>query len=226
MNKYVYRLALIFFILGLFVTVIDLNAFNQSYYIKMYEQEAVYDTLKLEENTVMEATEVMLAYLKDKRTDMDYKMSDGQSYYSQRELDHMVDVKELYQGALLFRNVSLIFSVLIIFDALFRKRYCELQEGFTWSLSVLAIIFMSLGLYAWVDFDHFWIQFHHLFFSNDLWLLDPAVDRLISMVPLPFFMGLVLRIVLSFMVVLGLCFIAYLYFRKKCYDDSRGITSN
>ena len=226
MNKLIYRLAMMLFILAMFITVIDLNAFNLSYYEKMYEQEKVAETLGLDDDTVMNATHIMLDYLKDRRTDMDYRMSDGSPYYSQRELDHMVDVKNLYQGALLFRNIALLVSLSVMIYAVIKKSFCDLKEASTWSLSVLSVVFFALGLYAWVDFDRFWINFHEVFFTNDLWLLDPAVDRLISMVPLPFFMGLVLRIVLSLVLVLGLSVLVYLYFRKKCYDDSRRITSN
>ena len=40
--------------------------------------------------------------------------------------------------------------------------------------------------------------FHQIFFDNDLWILDPATDLLINIVPEPFFMDTALYIVLLF----------------------------
>ena len=51
-------------------------------------------------------------------------------------------------------------------------------------------------------------MFHHIFFRNDLWLLDPNTDILIMMVPETFFFHLVFRILggfaLGYLLCLGL----------------------
>ncbi len=52
----------------------------------------------------------------------------------------------------------------------------------------------AVAVWAAVDFNAFWINFHKLFFTNDLWLLDPAKSVLINMVPSQFFFDLVMRI--------------------------------
>jgi len=52
-----------------------------------------------------------------------------------------------------------------------------------------------------VDFTSFWVSFHHLFFTNDLWLLNPETDVLIMMVPQQFFSDLVARIIIRFVSV-------------------------
>jgi len=59
-------------------------------------------------------------------------------------------------------------------------------------------VIAALGLYAALDFNSFWTSFHLLFFSNNLWLLDPSTDILIMMVPGEFFFDLVIRIILLF----------------------------
>lgn len=54
-----------------------------------------------------------------------------------------------------------------------------------------AALFLGLaGLLALVcalDFNRAFIAFHHLFFTNDLWLLDPATDLMIRLLPETFF---------------------------------------
>ena len=55
------------------------------------------------------------------------------------------------------------------------------------------IVIVGIGaIIATRDFDAFWRQFHHVFFSgNDLWLLDPNTDMLINMTTETLFAGLV-----------------------------------
>ena len=55
-----------------------------------------------------------------------------------------------------------------------------------------------------------------MFFSNDLWLLDPATDFMIVICPENMFSALVTRIVLLFVVVLGvLDGLAYFLLKRK-----------
>ena len=56
------------------------------------------------------------------------------------------------------------------------------------------LLFGLLALFAALDFNTFWTNFHRVFFTNDLWLLDPRTDILIQMVPGQFFFDLVMRI--------------------------------
>ena len=66
-----------------------------------------------------------------------------------------------------------------------------------WKKSFLNLIFLSglfsiflvvgiLGIFL-VFFDYFFILFHKISFSNDLWILNPKTDYLIMMFPENFF---------------------------------------
>ena len=44
------------------------------------------------------------------------------------------------------------------------------------------------------DFTKYFVIFHHIFFDNDLWILNPATDMLINIVPEGFFMDTAARI--------------------------------
>ena len=52
---------------------------------------------------------------------------------------------------------------------------------------VFLSILLILGLIISTDFTRYFILFHEIFFTNDLWMLDPTTDRLINMVPEGFF---------------------------------------
>ncbi len=67
-----------------------------------------------------------------------------------------------------------------------------------------------LGLIISTDFSKYFIVFHHIFFDNDLWILDPSVDMLINIVPEPFFMDTAFFILILYgfltLLVLGISF--------------------
>jgi len=56
------------------------------------------------------------------------------------------------------------------------------------------------------DFTKYFVIFHQIFFDNDLWILDPATDLLINIVPEPFFMDTAGRIALTFGISVGVLF--------------------
>ena len=63
---------------------------------------------------------------------------------------------------------------------------------------------------------HVSIKFHHIFFDNDLWLLDPYKDDMINMLPEGFFFDTVVRIGITFIIpALVLLVIAAIISRNK-----------
>ena len=55
---------------------------------------------------------------------------------------------------------------------------------------MLSLIFLAFaGVSSLLLFDQFFLQFHEMFFSNDLWQLDPKTDRLIQIYPRDFWFG-------------------------------------
>ena len=72
---------------------------------------------------------------------------------------------------------------------------------------IFAILFLLLvvGLGAAIvasDFTHYWTIFHKIFFTNDLWLLNPRTDLLINIVPEEFFVALVSRCAIRYVISL------------------------
>ena len=115
--------------------------------------------------------------------------------FNRQEIDHMVDVKNLYQS---FRKSQL--AAIAAFVMVLLLSLSEGKKGRSSitlrSLAVAVIIFFiilgALGIWAYTDFTAFWTAFHHLFFTNDLWLMDPAVCRMIRICPESLFAGMAL----------------------------------
>ena len=64
-----------------------------------------------------------------------------------------------------------------------------------------AVLFFAISR----DFTAAFTRFHHIFFDNDLWLLDPETDNMINMLPEGFFSDTALRIAIYFIVMLAVC---------------------
>lgn len=209
-------------ILVLLLTSVDIFSFDRGFYQDQYEKLDVALNIGVSEQDITKATDVLLDYLQGKRDDMDVIVTiDGElePMFNQREIDHMVDVVVLYDNAMLVRNLSLILSlaILLMLGVMYRKKALRLlARGIQNASVVFGVILAFLATYALVDFYGFWTQFHHVFFTNDLWLLDPNTDNLILMVPGEFFFALVFRIVGGFVAALIVVnVLAFIVQRKK-----------
>ena len=142
--------------------------------------------------------------------------------FNDREIAHMEDVRGLFLGGLALRRSSIgliVVCVVLLFSRkadvrrVLPKMICAGSALFFAVLAILAAIIST-------DFNKYFIIFHHIFFNNDLWLLNPDTDLLINIVPEPFFMDTAARIAVTYgvsvLAVFAICLII-LY-----YNDRRG----
>lgn len=222
LNGVVGYVSVIALIIILFVTSIDINCFNKDFFHSQYASLKTADELGMSDEDLNKATDTLLDYLQDRREDIIVEVTvkgTRQEAFNSKEAAHMVDVKGLYQFALVLRNVCI-----ILFVASFIYLLIRLKKGVFTLLSidymkvaiVFAVVFTFLALWAYVDFDAFWTAFHKLAFRNDLWLLDPNTDLMINLFPAPFFSALVFRIVGMFAGAFILLFLGgYVYLRIR-----------
>lgn len=211
-------------ILGLyviFVSCIDLNAFNRHFYNAKYKELNTAETIEMSERDLYLASDTLLDYLHDYRDDISLKAyvdEENREVYTTREKKHMVDVKWLYHAAIILRNIFLaIIAALVLFLYIDNKK--EMKEVLSYTYCKVFYVFLfvlsALLLYALVDFTSFWTMFHKVFFTNDLWLLDPGNSIMINMFPQDFFFALVFRIAFCFFGVLLLIFWWSKAYQKK-----------
>lgn len=53
-----------------------------------------------------------------------------------------------------------------------------------------------LGILIALNWDNFFVTFHQIFFNNDYWIFDPALDPIITILPDAFFMHCAIAILL------------------------------
>jgi integral membrane protein (TIGR01906 family) len=194
------------FLLGLtlLVSIIDWQCFLPSFYQEEYQKNQTAELIGMSQEDLDKATNALLDYLRDKRQDIVVTAvvnGSSQEVYNDRETRHMVDVKALYQRAILLRNLALAAGAVMIAAVIYLHRkdwHYYLRFGYRTGMSVLLVLIAAIAVYASSDFYAFWYHFHELLFTNDLWLLDPNTSIMINMVPGSFFSDLVMRIILWF----------------------------
>lgn len=196
------------FVITILLSCVDFWSFNDVFYAHEYKQNNTANTIGISNAELKEVTSHLLGYIKDDQAELTIKATiDGetQEVFNEKEKLHMVDVKKLYQHAMLVRNIA--FVIFIVCFCI--NRFANVKMIFATYKRVLAIFLATIGalaFYAWLDFAHFWVNFHYIFFTNDLFFLDPNTDVLIQMVPQRFFFDLVFAIAISVVLILGMAY--------------------
>lgn len=169
------------------------------WYEKEYKKYEVTEALEMETEDVMEVTEEMMAYLRGNREDLIvWTEVDGEEreFFNAREKAHMVDVKNLFLGGLKLRFGAMIVLALSIVGLILAKGDWRriLPKSFLIGIGLFLGLSGCLGILIASDFNRYFFLFHEIFFDNDLWLLDPATDLMIRMLPEGFFFDMVIRI--------------------------------
>ena len=118
----------------------------------------------------------------------------GQALFNERELTHMVDVKRVFQTALLvFGILLLMFAILLGITVRTVEGRQMLRQGlFGGGLLTLAIL-AGLVIFLLVNWETFFTNFHNLFFASGTWVFDYS-DTLIRLFPIPFWQDTALTI--------------------------------
>ena len=194
------------------------------YYEKEYVKYGVLNDVHMEMDDLLDVTDEMMAYLRGSREDLHVPtIVDGQprEFFNDREIAHMEDVRGLFLGGLALRRISLGLTVACVILLLLLK--ADIRRVLPKMICIgSALFFAVLAVLAGIistDFNQYFIMFHHIFFNNDLWMLNPDTDLLINIVPEPFFMDTAARIAMTYgvsvLTVFAICFIILYYYRKK-----------
>ncbi|MBI4187571.1 MAG: TIGR01906 family membrane protein [Chloroflexi bacterium] len=161
----------------------------------------VSQTTGLAEAELEKAARSLISYF---NSDEDYisvtVIKDGQPFelFNQREIVHLKDVKGLiwldYRLFLWTLAYTLAYAGLFLF---WRKDRRGLARSMVGGSGLTLALMAALGLGTLFGFDQLFLQFHLISFANELWLLDPAKDYLIMLVPGGFWYDATLFVVLA-----------------------------
>lgn len=196
--------------LTLLVLSLEFNTYNKSYYLDSYKKYGVLETTGISIDELELITEDLIDYIKGKGGN---ELLDA--HFNEREVLHMEDVVQLFDYAHIIKYVSIILSISIIVYFIVNKMYLYLAKTLSLGLFLNHAIIFFLIILVSTNFNKYFTIFHEIFFSNDLWILNPRTDLMIQMLPEPFFSTIGLRIGLLFLMFLSIIQIGgYLYIRK------------
>ncbi len=193
-----------------------------NFYEKEYEKYDVLSELDMEMEDVMYVTREMMDYLKGDRENLDvYTTVEGkyQDFFHEQDKLHMADVRNLFLGGLALRRGALIVLLLCLAGLLVTKADWKrmIARGYQVSLGIVGAAVLFLAATFMIDFNAAFTVFHEIFFTNDLWLFDPAVDYMIRMLPEGFFADMVVRIGVLFILGMLILLVLSILLQRKSY---------
>ncbi len=172
----------------------EVNIFNTRKYSESFDKYNIYEVTGKSREELIDITENLFTYLKSEAGDEILEPN-----FNQREILHMKDVQVLFHYGFILKYIGIILSIAII---IYFVKVGEKNLVGKWiykGLFINWILIGLLGIMIYFDFSKYFTYFHYIFFTNDLWLLDPETDLLIQMLPEEFFNSMAISIGLSFL---------------------------
>ena len=187
------------FIVLVSVAEILLYPLGRMWFSREFDKYSVFENMQIEMSMdeALDVADGMMDYLHGQ------KSAPG-DFFTERELKHLADCREIAESIFLLRWIAIvaIIVLLVLIKALRRhraKRTIASAYTFTTILS-----FVGLG-YLWYranqGFGELFEEFHQLMFDNTLYILDPAEDNLINLLPQGFFSDTAQAIALMYIAV-------------------------
>lgn len=194
-----------------------------SVYQKEYEKYDVLSELDMTMEDVMHVTREMMAYLRGDRETLSVVTTvegEQQDFFNEQDRFHMEEVRGLFIGGLNIRIGACMIAVLCLIFLLVSRADLKkiLPRSYHAALGISGAFVLLLGIASIIDFNAVFVQFHHIFFDNDLWIFDPAEDYMIRMLPEGLFYDFVMRIGGIFVIILLVLFLISLIpgrFKRK-----------
>ena len=229
--------AMLLLVLALLLTSFQLAIYGDPdyrFYEREYAKYNVTESLDMEMEDVMDVTEKMMDYLIGKRPELSVITDvDGQTqdFFNEQDRLHMADVKNLFLGGLTLRWVLLaaaavLIALLVLLKGDWRR---IIPRAYFIALGIFLAVTVLLGTLFASDFTKYFTIFHEIFFTNDLWLFDPATDYMIRMLPEGFFYDMVMRIggcFLGSLAVLLVIFFVWRHFLGKGHRQTKNENTN
>ena len=195
MRKYIIQFLIVIENFSLFISgilaIIFYNCFNLNFYKNFYQKENLAPKIGTTYDELIKNTANLLDYL-------NHKTMLNLDWYTDKDILHMQDVKTLYSlsyKTMIFFIVVFTISTILLIILCKKRTIFYITNTFNKVLLAFIIVIGILSCIISYNFTSFWIKFHQLLFSNDLWLLSPDESNLIQMVPEEFFISLITTII-------------------------------
>lgn len=183
--------------LCLLLTSLSIHAYNINGYMNSFRKYDIDDETGKTYEELENIGKDLISYL---------KLEGGEEllipHFNQREIMHMEDVQSLFRTGKTLRDGSFFIILLILAYFIYKKDMDYCLNRLVFGLSANWIFLVLLSLVVAIDFNKYFIYFHKLLFTNELWIMDPETDLMIQMLPEGFFVSIVVKTIISFVLSL------------------------
>lgn len=217
MIKKIYISFISIFILA---TVTFFVAGSQDIYRYEFKKYNIENVTGIDEENLNLAIERLSGYVVGKYETLNHEIElngEKRLIYNNREILHMKDVRDIFDKIKIFSSIYFLIIILMSFKYVKLGKFIEyLYTLSKYSILGSGIVLLSMLTLILTDFSAAFYKFHEIFFTNDLWLLNPETDIMIQMLPESFFMDLsIIIIVLSTFIQLGFYILMKIIKSKK-----------
>ena len=219
MRKYIIQFLIVIENFSLFISgilaIIFYNCFNLNFYKNFYQKENLAPKIGTTYEELIKNATNLLDYL-------NHKAILNLDWYTDKDILHMQDVRTLYNlsyKTMIFFIVVFTISTILLIILCKKRTIFYITNTFNKVLLAFIIVIGILSCIISYNFTSFWIKFHQLLFSNDLWLLSPDESNLIQMVPEEFFISLITTIILHIFILFISLFILNTIVKKRMKNN-------
>jgi len=219
MRKHIIQFLIVLENFSLFISgilaIIFYNCFNLYFYKNFYQKENLAPKIGTTYEELIKNTTNLLDYL-------NHKAMLNLDWYTDKDILHMQDVRTLYSlsyKTMIFFIVVFTISTILLIILCKKRTVFYITNTFNKVLLTFIIVIGILSCIISYNFTSFWIKFHQLLFSNDLWLLSPDESNLIQMVPEEFFISLITTIILHIFILFISLFILNTIVKKRIKNN-------
>ena len=162
--------------------------FNQNFYKMEFAKLGVYENFASSEVVNFEARQLINFYCCDGEL--------SPTFYSQREISHLIDVKNLIKLVNLYLYVLIWSALTCLVYVIHKKAFKFSAHNLNMAALITIISIITLWLFSKLNFDSIFVNFHQLTFSNNYWLLSKEAN-LIKLFPPQFFVDFANQIALQ-----------------------------
>jgi len=181
--------------------------FNIDFYDRLYDQNSVYEDLNKDD--VLSMTKEILSFFKyQDELDGQIRYADvsrsSVAFFTENEISHMVDVRDLiFKILLLFYGSLIVFIILLTLLLFLERKHIKRLRGpglvFVISSSIVLFVFIVLYILS-MNFSHLFDNFHLIFFPQGNFMFD-SNSLLITLFPFNFFYQYFTRLVIGSIVL-------------------------
>lgn len=155
---------------------------NHSFLRDVNIKLGIHEKLQMSEADLAVVADSMVSFTKGEQDTLQVRVTmDGEErdFYNEKEITHIEDVRELVRNVRIFVVCCAVIFTVGTVALCFKKEIAKLAGGFLISLGMIIALAAFIAVVAVNDMQAVIHGFHHMFFDNDLWLLNPTKDMVV-----------------------------------------------